>query len=152
MKPTPNPETAPPEFLAALVGDLKVHLIFCENALALAAEENRTLHLPESFEPRLFQPQRQRLLLGLDLSLTRLRTWRQVWQEISPEEQERCSLVKPLFQSITDLLMRVLVLERENQQALLRRGLVPPRHLSLAAGPQPPHYVANLYRRHAAAG
>jgi len=51
---------------------------------------------------------------------------------------------------IQDLLMRVLLIDRENQQALLRRGLVPPKHLSLAAGPQPSHYVASVYRRNAA--
>jgi hypothetical protein len=40
-------------------------------------------------------------------------------------------------------------LDRENQQALLRRGLVPARHVTACAAP-PSNYVASLYRRHAA--
>jgi hypothetical protein len=46
--------------------------------------------------------------------------------------------------------MKFLQLDRENQQSLLRRGLVPPRHLPAVAAQQP-HYVAGLYRRHAQA-
>jgi len=38
------------------------------------------------------------------------------------------------------------LLDRENQQAMLRRGLVPTRHLP-AAAVQQPNYVASLYQR-----
>ena len=138
--------------MTALIHDLREHLGCCETALALAAEENRALNSASEFQLFSFQQQRKQLLLGLDASLLRLRTWRLAWQQFAVADRERCSEVKPLFQKIQDLLMRVLVLDRENQQALLRRGLVPPKHLSLAAGPQPPHYVANLYRRNTAAG
>jgi hypothetical protein len=47
------------------------------------------------------------------------------------------------------MLMKIVLLDRDNQQALLRRGLVPPRHLPRAAGQQP-HFVAGLYQRHRA--
>jgi flagellar biosynthesis/type III secretory pathway chaperone len=141
-----------PDFLPALVRDLREHLGLCESALALAAEENQALNQAADFQPLQFQPRRQSLLAVLDGSVTRLRTWRQVWQQFSPADRERCTEVKPLFQKISDLLMRVLQLDRENQQALLRRGLVPPQHLSLAASPPAPHYVLNLYRRHAGTG
>ncbi|MFO1486978.1 MAG: hypothetical protein U1F65_00730 [Verrucomicrobiota bacterium] len=147
-----NSAPAAPEFLSALVRDLREHLGCCENALGLAAAENRALNGGGEFEAAGFQEQRRQLLSGLDASLLRLRTWRQAWQQFSAADRERCAEARPLFQKIQDLLMRVLVLDRENQQALLRRGLVPPQHLSLAAGPQPPHYVANLYRRNVAAG
>lgn len=147
-----NPESSAPEFLDALVRDLRAHLGCCETALALATEENRALNSTGDFPPAGFQQQRRQLLTGLDASLLRLRTWRQAWQQFAPADRERCAEVKPMFQAVQDLLMRVLLIDRENQQALLRRGLVPPKHLSLAAGPQPPHYVSTLYRRNAAAG
>jgi len=38
-------------------------------------------------------------------------------------------------------------LDRENQQALLRRGLVPARHINACSAP-PSNFVATLYRRH----
>jgi len=59
-----------------------------------------------------------------------------------------CAEVKSLFRPYRVLLMRVLLLDRENQQALLRHGLLPARHLPATAGQQP-HCVADLYRRHA---
>ncbi len=160
-----NQSTSAPEFLPALARDLREHLGCCETALALATEENRALNAAGDFQPFEFHQKRTRLLALLDSSLVRLRTWRQAWQQIecgrrsaesgmaalrTPHSELRT--LQPLFQAIQDLLMRVLMLDRENQQALLRRGLVPPKHLSLAAGPQPSHYVANLYRRNIAAG
>jgi hypothetical protein len=146
-----NEHSTAPEFLSALVRDLRQHLGFCESALALATEENRALTGADTYQPFDFHQKRKALLTGIDASLLRLRTWRQAWQQVDAADRERCAEVKPLFQKIQDLLMRVLLLDRENQQALLRRGLVPPNHLSLAAGPQPSHYVASVYRRNAAA-
>jgi hypothetical protein len=45
-----------------------------------------------------------------------------------------------------DLLMKILVLDRENEQALLRHGLVPVRDLP-SVNRQRPHFVAQMYRR-----
>jgi hypothetical protein len=146
-----NNDSTAPEFLTALARDLRMHLGFCETALALATEENRALTGTGDYQPFEFHQKRKALLSGIDSSLLRLRTWRQAWQQVDPADRARCGEVKPVFQKIQDLLMRVLLLDRENQQALLRRGLVPPKHLSLAAGPQPSHYVASVYRRNAAA-
>jgi hypothetical protein len=146
-----NNEASGPQFVTALNRDLREHLGYCETALALVTEENRALTGGGEYQPFDFHQKRKGLLSGLDASLLRLRTWRQAWQQVDPADRARCTEVKPMFQAIQDLLMRVLLLDRENQQALLRRGLVPPKHLSLAAGPQPSHYVASVYRRNAAA-
>lgn len=146
-----NTEVSTPEFVAALVRDLSEHQGFCETALALATEENRALNSPGDYQPFEIHQRRTRLLAELDFSLAKLRTWRAAWQQLDSTAREGCAEIRPLFQSIQDLLMRVLLLDRENQQALLRRGLVPPKHLTLAAGPQPSHYVASVYRRNAVA-
>lgn len=147
-----NSESTAPEFLHVLARDLREHLGLCETALALATEENRALAGTGDYQPFEFHQKRKSLLTRLTSTQLKLRTWRRAWQQFDPADRARCTEVKPLFQMIQDLLMRVLLLDRENQQALLRRGLLPANHLSLAAGPQPPHYVANLYRRNAAAG
>ena len=54
--------------------------------------------------------------------------------------------IPALLRQNQDLIMKIIVLDRENEQALLRRGLVPPKHLPPAER-QRPHFVANLYRR-----
>ncbi len=43
--------------------------------------------------------------------------------------------------------MKIIVLDRENEQALLRRGMLPSRSLPPVQR-QRPHYVADLYRKH----
>ena len=42
--------------------------------------------------------------------------------------------------------MRIIVLDRENEQTRLRKGTVPARHLP-SPNRQRPHFVADLYRR-----
>ena len=143
-----NHDSTAPEFLSALARDLREHLGFCETALALATEENRALTGAGDYQPFEFHQKRTALLAGIDASLLRLRTWRQAWQQVDAAARARCGDVKPLFQKIQDLLMRVLLLDRENQQALLRHGLLPARQLPSAAVQQP-HCVAERYRRHA---
>ncbi|HWI60092.1 MAG TPA: hypothetical protein VNZ22_22895 [Bacillota bacterium] len=137
----------PLEFTQELTRDLQAHLALCQETLDLAARENQALASPAGYQSFEFYQQRKDLLPRLDQSLMLLRNWRQRWQEVSPAERARCPEVKALFQSVQDLLMKVLLLDRENQQALLRQGLLPARHLP-AAAVQQPHCVADLYRRH----
>ena len=69
------------------------------------------------------------MLLRLDEALNLLRTWRQAWQRLDAGERARYAEVKQLLQAVQDSLVKILVLDRENQQGLLRRGLVPARHV-----------------------
>jgi hypothetical protein len=47
-----------------------------------------------------------------------LRKWRQRWQRIGPAALAAGTEVKSMFQALQALLMRVLLLDRENRQAL----------------------------------
>ncbi len=134
------------EFTAALVFDLRSYLDLCEEILALATRENQALSGQTNYQSFEFQRKRMSLLPILESLSAKLRNRRMVWQQASPSERESCKEVKPLFQNIQSLVMKVLLLDRENQQAMLRRGLVPARHLPAAAVRQP-HYVASLYQR-----
>ena len=53
-----------------------------------------------------------------------------------------------LVRTTLDTIMRVLVVGRENEQSLLRRGLVPARSLPRAEQSRP-NFVALTYQRHA---
>jgi len=112
------------------------------------ASEHRVnrLQMVERLLPR--HQGRKALLLRLDEGLNLLRVWRKGRRQVGPAEQTRYSEVKLLLQTVQNTLVRILVLNRENQQALLRRGLVPARHVPSFAF-QPPHYAARRYRRHA---
>jgi hypothetical protein len=134
------------DFIDGLILELRTYLAVCEETLCLTIRENQALAGQTDYQPLDFNQTRKNLLPLIDSLLVKLRGRRLVWQQVSPAERERFTEVKPLFQSIQNILMKILLLDRENQQAMLRRGLVPARHLP-AAAVQQPNYVANLYQR-----
>jgi hypothetical protein len=141
--------TANLPFEPEMIADLQAYLVICDEALALTTRENQALTGGGEYQPFEFFQLRTGLLPRLEHALVQLRKWREIWLRVSPQERAGCSEVKVLFQSVQSLLMKLLLLDRENQQALLRRGLVPTRHLATAAiQVQPPNYVANVYKRH----
>jgi hypothetical protein len=133
---------------AAVTADLRLHLGLCDELLSLTMRESQALRAAEAFGAFDFFQQRRSLLTRLDQSLQNLRSHRPAWQRLGAPERSRHPDIAALLRAGQDLTMRILVLERENEQVLLRRGLVPPRHLS-SVQHQRPHYVADLYRRHA---
>jgi hypothetical protein len=134
------------EFVNGMVFELRNYLALCEEILSLTTRENLALSSQSDYSSSEFHQKRKNLLPDIELLLTKLRNRRLVWQQMPASERERCEEVKPLFQNIQNLLMKVLLLDRENQQAMLRRGLVPTDHLP-AAAVQKPNYVAGLYQR-----
>ena len=126
---------------------LRAHLTLCQEAMSLASKESQALARQTGYAPFEFYQQRKNLLPRLEESLMALRKWRNRWQQADLVERAGCSEVKALFQSVQSLLMKVLLLDRENQQALLRHGLIPARQLPPTAAQQP-HCVADIYRRH----
>jgi hypothetical protein len=141
--------TAELPFASEMIADLRAYQAICDEALTLTSRENQALSSSGEYQPFEFYQLRTGLLPRLENALVQLRKWREIWLRVSPAERAGCSEVKVLFQSVQSLLMKLLLLDRENQQALLRRGLVPPRHLATAAVQvQQPNFVANVYKRH----
>lgn len=89
---------------------------------------------------------RKDLLPRLGESLDRLVVSREEWQSMDPAARSRHPQIGALMRQNQDLLMKILVLDRENEQALLRHGLVPARELP-SVNRQRPHFVAQMYRR-----
>ena len=132
---------------AAIAANLRAHFALCEDVLAIVTRENQALRGPGEHPAFDFYQERKNLLPRLDQSLQQLKQHRQTWQRFTPADRARFPEIAALLRSCQDLIMRVIVLDRENEQGLLRRGLVPPRHLPPMQR-QRPHYVADLYRRH----
>ncbi|MGO8766841.1 MAG: hypothetical protein ACLQSR_17120 [Limisphaerales bacterium] len=140
-------ETASTTFPADMLRDLRAFETFGREILALAIREHQALDSAEAYEPFEFYQSRKVLLDRLNRLIIKVKQWRGYWQKISPVERLRYPDIKLAMQMVQDLIVKILQLDRENQQALLRRGLVPVRHVSSCAVP-PNNYVANLYRRH----
>ena len=140
-----NPDTFAPD----LTRELQTYLGLCREFLELFTEENQTLRRPQPWAPDRFSQERKRLLPRLESGLIQLRSFRQGWAGMPAGQRESYGDIKHLFRDIQNLLPRLLLLDRENQQEMLRRGLIPATQLPPAAC-QRPNFVAGLYRRHAA--
>ena len=136
-----NP-TNPP---SALVTDLEEHLQICRQLFGIVERESQALRQPTGGSGQDLL-EKKNLLPFLNQSLNRIRQHRVDWQKRSPQDRARQTGVAALLGQIQDLIMKIVVLDRENEQALLRKGLVPARYLP-SANRQRPHYVADLYRR-----
>lgn len=141
---------APSDLPSRLAADLRSFRLLCEDALSLMTRESIALSGSAPYQPDDFTQRRKDLLPHLEKALTRLRSQRAHWQQSGRDARECGDDLKALFQMIQGILMKALTLDRENQQAMLRRGLVPTQHLPPAAA-QKPSFVSSLYQRHASA-
>jgi hypothetical protein len=131
---------------AALANDLKEHLRIAQDILVIVEKENVTLRNSDDAAAQAMLADKKAVLPELNDSLARLKKQRAEWLRQPAEERARHPEIAGLLRQNQDVIMKIIVLDRENEQALLRKGLVPPRHLP-SANRQKPHYVADLYRR-----
>jgi hypothetical protein len=129
-----------------LTSDLSAFACVCEEVLSLARREHQALSGPGAYEHNEFDQRRGELLPDIESLVRKFRAHRAAWRQLPQGQRDRFEELKRLFQNIQNLLMRVMVLDRENQQAMLKRGLVPVQHIPAAAAREP-HYVADLYRK-----
>ncbi len=132
---------------ASLLADLQHHLDLANNALRIVTEESTALRNNDEARAKELRADRKQLLSDLTGALDRLRQQRHIWLALPASERASRDLERRLMRDLQDLLMKVMMMDRENEQLLLRRGLVPPHHLPPAER-QRPHFVADLYRRH----
>ena len=122
-----------------LLETLQAHTEVCEEMYRLMLELNRTLksgpQLPDSFVL-----DRQRAgLATLESSLTRLRSHGGPGGSPSPE-------VRSMMEKCQRTILKALLLDRENEQLLLKNAMVRPR-AGTPAKPAPGH-LAKIYARH----
>jgi hypothetical protein len=128
--------------------DLKARLAICLELQQGLEREGQVLRRPDNPSLFEFHQLRKKLLPSLKQSLENLRRHRANWQLLSREERARHPEITVLLRQNQDLTMKIILLDRENEQSLLRRGLVPARELP-SVNRQRPHFVAELYRKQA---
>jgi hypothetical protein len=127
---------------------LREHRRVCEEILKLVEKENSLLRSSQPDTAFALRSTRKNLLAELTNSLDKMREIRIVWLRLAPEQRQGYPQIAELLRENQNLIMKVLVLDRENEQTLLRLGLVPARQVP-SANRQRPHFVANLYQRNA---
>jgi hypothetical protein len=129
-----------------MIHDLRSHQALCEQLLQIVQRENQAQRVGESSSTFEFYQGRKALLPLLDQSVSRLKKQRTAWQRLAGPEKARFPEIAGLIRVNQELINKVLVMDRENEQMLLRRGLIPPKQIP-SLHQQRPHFVADLYRR-----
>lgn len=127
---------------------LREHLGVCGDLLLLAQEEAEALRQPGPFSATRIQAERKDLLVRLESSSRLVASQRNRSGQLKGLSYESPPELVDLVRTTLDTIMRVLVIGRENEENLLRRGLLPARSLPRAEQSQP-NFVALTYQRHA---
>ncbi len=125
---------------------LQAHLGLAREVLAMVEREGQSLRSTETSASSELFPAKKALLVRLEQAVAKLKEYRSDWVRHDATAREADTGINQLIRQNQDLTMKIIVLDRENEQALLRRGLVPPRSIP-SANRQRPHFVADLYRR-----
>jgi hypothetical protein len=126
---------------------LREHLGVCNGLLQLAQREAEALRQPGPFPAATIQAERKALLARLDSSARSVASQRDCCSQFNAPGGETPPELADLVRTTLDTIMRVLVIDRENEANLLRRGLLPARALPRAEQSQP-NFVARTYQRH----
>ncbi len=128
---------------------LRHHRAVCQEVLKLVEKENALLRSQKPDAAFELRSARKNLLAQLTESLDKIRELRIAWLKLEPMRRQGYPEVAELLRDNQNIIMKILVLDRENEQTLLRHGLVPSRHVP-SANRQRPHFIANMYQRNAA--
>ncbi len=110
----------------------------------MVERENRLLRSAGAADLAESTASRKSLLPRLAAVYKKLKEVGSAWQELAPAERQQYPELSSLMRQNQDRIMKVVVLDRENEQAMLRRGLIPPAQLP-SFHQQRPASIAALY-------
>ena len=132
------------EPLETLVDELQHYYKICEEIHLIVRRENQHLNSKEPQAIHQFQQARKDILERLTDAQMRLGVHKTSWLRVSPGTRAKRPEIGHLIRQTLDLIMKTIVLDRENEQLLLRHQMVPTNRLP-SANRQNPHFVARLY-------
>ena len=139
---TPNPAH---EELVALAHALQTHIDLCGEIHAIIQREHQQLKTNQVEDLSQLQTGRQGMLERLTAAQNEITAHQETWNKLSnPQKQSMPEIGQRLKQS-TDMIMKIVSLDRENEQLMLRNKLVPPGQLPPAER-QNPSLVAKIYK------
>lgn len=127
-----------------LVDELQLYYKICDEIHSIVRRENQFLNSKEPQAIHQFQQARKDILERLSDAQMRLSVHKTSWMRVPPSTRAKRPEIGHLIRQTLDLIMKTIVLDRENEQLLLRHQMVPPNRLP-SANRQNPHFVARLY-------
>ena len=136
---------ASPDALSALANELQTHISLCGEILTVIQQEHQKLKTSAVDDLAALQAGRQGILERLNAAQESILTHKETWTRLKPAERQQRPDITNLLKQSTDLIMKIVSLDRENEQLMLRNKLVPPSHLPPAQR-QNPNLVAKMYK------
>ena len=131
----------------SLINELNEHLTLCGEAYELVQEENRILNSATPREAYANADRRKELLESVTGSMVRVKAHKALWEKLSPPERAKSMDVSSLIKQNMDLIMKTVMLDRENEKLMLKHGMAPPNKLPTSRQNNPTA-VAGMYQRH----
>jgi len=142
----PHPEAcASPDALSALASELQAHITLCGEIFAVVQQEHQKLKTSAVDDLAALQAGRQGMLERLNTAQEGIQAHKEAWTRLQPAERQQRPNIANLLKQSTDLIMKIVSLDRENEQLMLRNKLVPPSHLPPVQR-QNPNLVAKMYK------
>ncbi|MBR90087.1 MAG: hypothetical protein CMO66_02285 [Verrucomicrobiales bacterium] len=131
--------------LEQLAGELRAHLDLCNNILATVQHEHQQLKGGDVKDLKTLFQHRNGTLEQLTVAQQKMFSHKAAWMQLTPAEREAHPEIADLIRKNLDLIMKIVLLDRENEKLLLQNKLVPSSHLP-PAGRQNPSLVAQRYQ------
>tara|TARA_B100000959_G_C14871379_1_gene578503 strand:- start:133 stop:594 length:462 start_codon:yes stop_codon:yes gene_type:complete len=134
------------EELVALAHALQAHIDLCGEILGVVQREHQQLKTNQVNDLTQLQIARQGMLEKLSVAQSEISTHKNAWSALSQSQRQSMPEIGKRLGLCTDLIMKIVSLDRENEQLMLRNKLVPPGHLPPAER-QNPNLVAKIYKK-----
>ncbi len=132
--------------LNSLLTELHDHLLVVEEAYELVEEEHRVLNSPSPREAYANADRRKELLDRVTGTMVRVKAHKALWAKLTPNERSKSMDVSNLIKQNMDLIMKTVMLDRENEKLMLQHGMAPPDRLP-SSQQNNPSAVAGMYKR-----
>lgn len=136
------------ELIAELKRELDSHQSLCEEILSTVQKEHQRLKSGGVTDLVEFFKGREGILERLTQAQKRVFQHKSDWLRLPAPVRARHAQIGTSIRQSLALITRIISLDRENEQLMLHRQLVPSRHLP-AAQRQNPSLIAKIYRNNA---
>tara|TARA_B100001123_G_scaffold416454_2_gene518107 strand:+ start:1591 stop:2052 length:462 start_codon:yes stop_codon:yes gene_type:complete len=133
------------EELVALAHALQAHIDLCSEILQVVKNEHQQLKANQVDDLTQLQGARQGMLEKLSAAQSEISSHKDAWDALSQSQKQSMPEIGKRLSLCTDLIMKIVSLDRENEQLMLRNKIVPPGHLPPAER-QNPNLVAKIYK------
>jgi len=138
-----------PDIHFSLIEELLRHLEVCQEAYSLVQKENQCLKSDTPRDAYQNADSRHELFERISGVMVRISAHKSLWMRLSPVERSRNMRVTSLIKQNMDLIMKTVVLDRENEKLMLQHGMAPPDRLP-SSRLNNPAAVGKLYQQNTA--